>query len=1053
MSPVSSNTDAFDVFISHATVDDKAVDRLATTLTEAGLKVWVDHQQIRNGEDWDERIQNALNFCRQAIFVLSPASAKSIPCKNECQHIRNLHKILQVAVIEFPDKSDYPWQLELTNRADLTRDYEANVKKLIDAIHGREPLPTLGADRPFDAPSISIITDADVLLIDKPDRIPHRPRGWVGRENILSNVLTKLQGEDGLSGRVLIQGHPGVGKTAFAKKLVERWLKKSRKSKVLWLPIGIADDETIFTAIARRFGKESQLSTLSTDQQTNMVHSFLEKSDIGLLVLDDAWNGMALRQVLNAVPDRIPVLVTSRSRYELEDIVELPDLELSEAVSLLEHHARRTFEDTPGVHGLCLSLGNLPFAIEIAGNMLKEKKQTPQALLEEYEKRLHELQLHAPQRGRETIAALIDLSLNRLDDEARDTFIAFGAFFTPQITVELMALYRIGDNDNVRPVESALLRLHSSGLAVHIPASDKNVPYFRIHDLSYSYVTSKLDDDAYRRGLTSCLTYVEHHNSRGWKSFRPLLPVLDNLLGAAKWAVEHGLWDEGKFLTYGLEGKSQILELLGLYRQEIQLLEIMIMASNTFGDQYELGNALSHLGLVHTRLSDYQTAIRYHEDALNLRRKTGNKRGEGNDLGNLGSVYASVGEYFLARNYYEDALLIAREIGDMQGESNRLGNLGNIFFLVGEYSLAIEYHQQALDISKMLDNERSVAADLNNISRIYSEIGNYQLALDLCKQSLEISRRVADQVGEANRLNNLAIIYINFGKYDLALEHNKQSHSIAREIGSKNMESDCFTVQGNIHFNVGNYDEAMNCYRDALKISQSIDNRPAQANSFQNMGNVCARNGEYAKAITFFNQALTMFRMIGAKANEAAIVGNLGILQFEQGNHVEALEYCQNALVMSRILGNKNIEAAQLGNLGAIYTEIRQFEVALDYCTRALALMQEINNISGITKLLNNLGNIHCQTQEFDQAIKNYEDALGICKNMGDLSGEADALLNIGNYYGILENYQFALEFYIQAKHVFLSINRQARIDLVENNIKIIKGLMKTIPPSPLPAP
>ena len=76
------------------------------------------------------------------------------------------------------------------------------------------------------------------------------------------------------------------------------------------------------------------------------------------------------------------------------------------------------------------------------------------------------------------------------------------------------------------------------------------------------------------------------------------------------------------------------------------------------------------------------------------------RRGEGNALGNLGLAYSDLGEYQKAIEYYEQALEIAREIGDKQGEGNALCNLGVAYDFLGEYQKAIKYHTQYLEIAR-----------------------------------------------------------------------------------------------------------------------------------------------------------------------------------------------------------------------------------------------------------------------------------------------------------------------------------------------------------------
>ncbi|HEX2622856.1 MAG TPA: tetratricopeptide repeat protein, partial [Phototrophicaceae bacterium] len=684
----------------------------------------------------------------------------------------------------------------------LTKDYDINITRLINAILERDTLETLETETPDDAPRTSTISDA--LLIKAPDKIPNRPRGWVGREAILSDVLQKLHGSNDFGGQVLIQAYPGTGKTAFAKKIIETWLKTGKKGKALWLTIGSADADAIFEAIARAYGQEQPFARLNEVEQRQMIRQLFYTSRLGLLVLDDAWNGQALRQVVETVPESLPVLVTSRSRYELDEIIALPDLALNESLKLLSFHAKKDFStDTEGTGAqkLCISLGNLAFAIEIAGNILKRTKQAPAELLQEYEHRLHELQLNSSQPGRENVAALMDTSLTSLDDEAKAVFLAFGAFFAPQVTAELMGLYfqskvspGSGRGDppdrpyDMPTVTTILMRLHDNGLVDYLPKTDTTAPAFRLHDLSYAYAAAQITDAARRRALTACLTYSERYNTPGWDSFRPLLPALDTLLGAAAWAFTHGQDSNGDRIAEELVFQSQILFSQGLYRQALRLLEQGAQAAEQRGDQQAQGVYLGNLGNAYFSLGDYPRAIDHHQQALTISRAIGDKRAEGQDLGNLGNAYFSLGDYPRAIDYHQQALTIMQTIGDKSAEGSILGNLGIAYDSLGDYPRAIDHYQQALAIARDIGDKSNEGSQLGNLGNAYYSLRDTPRAIDYLEQVLKIAQDMGNKATQGKALGNLGIAYDSLGEYTRAIDFHQQALAIARDIGDKSNE-------------------------------------------------------------------------------------------------------------------------------------------------------------------------------------------------------------------------------------------------------------------------
>jgi hypothetical protein len=63
----------WDAFISHASEDTEVVVLLAEALRRAGLRIWLDQQELRLGDSLSEKIDEGLAASRFGIVVLSPS--------------------------------------------------------------------------------------------------------------------------------------------------------------------------------------------------------------------------------------------------------------------------------------------------------------------------------------------------------------------------------------------------------------------------------------------------------------------------------------------------------------------------------------------------------------------------------------------------------------------------------------------------------------------------------------------------------------------------------------------------------------------------------------------------------------------------------------------------------------------------------------------------------------------------------------------------------------------------------------------------------------------
>jgi TolB-like protein/Tfp pilus assembly protein PilF len=64
------------VFLSYASEDAEAAERIATALRAAGVEVWVDKSELRGGDAWDHQIRDHIHDCRLFIPVISANSER-----------------------------------------------------------------------------------------------------------------------------------------------------------------------------------------------------------------------------------------------------------------------------------------------------------------------------------------------------------------------------------------------------------------------------------------------------------------------------------------------------------------------------------------------------------------------------------------------------------------------------------------------------------------------------------------------------------------------------------------------------------------------------------------------------------------------------------------------------------------------------------------------------------------------------------------------------------------------------------------------------------------
>ncbi len=348
----------------------------------------------------------------------------------------------------------------------------------------------------------------DVALVRHIDDVSARsrpPARLIGREPLMDEIEQWLaEGE-----HVLLQGFAGAGKTAIAATVVARRLAQGA-GPILWIQAGHQSGDEILEAIAACFSASGPLPE-TFEARVRAVTHLLGDHGVRLVVIDDSWNGEALDQVSPAVPSNVPVIVTSRHRFPLFQLIQVPRLDRPAALEVLSFYAQQNWSNDREADDLCQTLRDLPFALRIAGIRLALDELTPQELVTAIVAAPHEMTMPAGfERKRESLAALLQTSLQALDPFEHRVLMAFGQLFSPGATADLLSL--IVDQDEHLVLES-LRKLQHRGLVEGARHPDSDIVYYGIHDLAYGYVRSQVPPDHAQQGavIEACRAFAARH--------------------------------------------------------------------------------------------------------------------------------------------------------------------------------------------------------------------------------------------------------------------------------------------------------------------------------------------------------------------------------------------------------------------------------------------------------------------------------------------------------------------------------------------------------------
>ncbi len=955
------------VFISHSSKDDHAVDRLAEALERAGISTWVDHRHgIEPGAaNWDAAIRSAIVAADAGIFVLSQAALESQICAAECLLVRELDDPLYVLRLSAVTPESVWLYIKMIQYADCATDFDAGVHSLIRALKGET-----AADLP--APLRAKFSGRETLRRYLPYALINPMRG---RESELADLGRRLGAN---SSAVQVTGTGGMGKSRLAAEaalnhpLGAVWHRCTTSSK--------PDDVLSLLADHLRLPPESQSATIFAALRARPA----------LLVLDNAEDVPARSERRAAYLDLIasvleagaPIILTSRNVWD--------DLKPRSALTLTipdDEQAALIAADFAAAEGIALSdeqartlaaaARRYPRLIEWAVGQLHET---------DFERIMRQLRELKNDDLQDALDEMIGKTVRQMISQARGG--AQAEALLRRLTV------CEGSYDR-----AAALALKPDAIADE-DALDNALAllckwrFLRYDETLSRYTTEEVVRLALPAAAAAFAAYAEHYIAvaeqfrtlppEGWREtverdaanitavgdallaqFRPYMtipprpmesgpggevaPTTANTADAVGTGYIPSLPtppNQGEALEAAdrpLRFALNITRYLANRREvrRLEWLEMGLAAARLTGDQSRQALFLNELGLAWSALGEKRKVLDFYEQALPFDRAIGNRGGEAITLNNIGTAWSALGEKRKALDFFEQALPLHIAVGDRGGEAITLHNIGLAWSDLGEKHKALDFLEQALHIHREIGNSTMEATTLSNVGVAWSALGEKRKALDFFEQALPLRRAVGDRGGEATTLASIGLAWSDLGEKHKALDFFERALELVRMVGDRRGEATTLNNIGAVWDDLGEKRKALDFYEQALPMHREVGNRTMEATTLNNIGSAWDDLGETRKALEFYEQALPLYRAVGDRGGEATTLNNMAWIYYDDGEQQRAADIFRQIIPIMAEVGAVTEEATIIRNLAFVLGRaLGQRDEAITLVERALALLE-----------------------------------------------------------------------------------------------------------------
>ena len=856
--------------------------------------------------DWAARMRDALEEDRRAAIL------ERVGCELELGRHADLVGELRQMLVQYPsDETLVAHQMTALCRsgrpADALSLYRETRGRLVEE-QGAEPGPMLSElhQRILGRDSGLAVRPSGRRPAGAapPDTLPPETTEFVGRDKELAS-LTGEQG--GIPGIAVIEGMPGVGKTALAIRAA-RLVSGRYPDGMLYLNLHSHDPGSPSLDPAEALYRLLQMLSVSSAQipetigeRTALWRAHLNRRR-AVVILDDAAGHDQIGPLLPVLSQCL-ILITTRRR--LPDLggrtLTLDVLPVDEAITLFRRILGESrAADADQIAAAVELSGRLPLAIQLtASRIAQDGPPGLSGLIDELS--------HSPALLADTgvaaldtpeVIAAFDLSYRALEPDHQQFFRRLG--ISPCASFSLLAAAALGGG-TLAEAEKALGALLDYHLLTQSPGGQ-----YRFHDLIHGYAATRATEDdpgtEQRQAVGRLLDYYLHAADRADRVLHPLrrrdpapvteVPVTQvpagrpalgtqedaaawlesewrNILQAARYAGRHE-W-KGKCADV-VDLLTDFMEIRAYWDEAAAAHALALRASRDIADPARIARAALALSAVRQQTGQHEAAIPLAEQAAAIYRSLADRSGEAAALDQMGQAHQRTARSREALAYFEEARMLYRAAGDLRGAADTLSHSGIACWFMGRYPEADASMREALSLYREVGDRRGEAKVHINLGPVHLSSGHHRDALDAYQEALQILREIGGPQNEAILHHNIGSVHRYKGSYTEALAACRRGLAIYRDIGDLPGEAEVLNDIGAIYQSASCYDEALAHHQRARLIAEDIGNLSQQLIALRMLADIYRGSGRYSEALDHYHAALRLSREIGDPHEEGKIL-------------------------------------------------------------------------------------------------------------------------------------------------------------------------------------
>ncbi|MCS6817492.1 MAG: tetratricopeptide repeat protein [Blastocatellia bacterium] len=354
---------------------------------------------------------------------------------------------------------------------------------------------------------------------------------------------------------------------------------------------------------------------------------------------------------------------------------------------------------------------------------------------------------------------------------------------------------------------------------------------------------------------------------------------------------------------------------------------------------YRTAESLAELG-------DFEEALRYYDEALQLQRRHRDRRGMSVTLMAIGDTYLfRMGKPEQSLNAYAQALELKREVKDRKGEPEVLHQMAYAHYVMGQHEEAERLYRQVLDLARKVKNRRAEGNALNGLGNCLLARGQAPEALAMYEQALPVRKKAKDERGVANTTYNIGRAYMALGQAERAIEYFTKALALRRELLDVRAEAETHFDLARASAQVNRLEDAVRHFQEAAQLARRTRRPRLEVMALYAAGAIELNRERPEAAIALLRQALERARgNHDFRREHRLVLVSLGSAYFLAGKYTEAAHTYGEGVRAAHTEGDRFLLAELLFGLGQVQAAQANYRHALACYFHAQRLLPETNS-------------------------------------------------------------------------------------------------------------